>query len=48
MPIMPMSSCSRMWQWNMVMPGQSITGTSSVTLPPLGTSTTSFQAGVVV
>ena len=33
MPIMPMSSCSRMWQWNMVMPVKSRIGRRSVTLP---------------
>jgi len=45
-PIMPMSSCSRMWQWNIAMPSKSFTGTSMVTLPPIGTSTVSFNAGM--
>ena len=45
MPIMPMSSCSTMWQWNTVLPAWSRTGTRSVMLPPFGTMTVSFSAG---
>ena len=44
-PIIPMSSCSRMWQWNMVMPSKSLTGTSSLAKPSLDIRTVSLQAG---
>lgn len=42
-PVIPISSCSRMWQWTMVIPVHSITGTSTVEPSPGVTITVSFD-----